>query len=73
MYEYKTIKLGQILKEANHNECPLFLAVENGSGANDKNIHIVINPRIKLQASRWIQHQYLNIYINKEHLNQTSI
>ena len=56
MYEYKIIKLGQILKEANHNEFLLFLAVENGSGANDKDIHVVINLQVKLQASRWIQY-----------------
>ena len=44
--------LGQVLKEANHNQCPLFLAVENGLGVNKKDIHVVINPWVKLQVLR---------------------
>ena len=51
-YQEKTKTLGQVLKEANHNQCPLFLVVENGSGVNKKDVYVVINPRVKLQASR---------------------
>jgi len=51
-YQEKTKMLGQVLKEANHNQCPLFLAVENGSGVNKKDVHVVINPQVKLQALR---------------------
>jgi len=53
-YENNTRILGQILKEVNHNSYPLFLAVENGSGVNEKDAHIVINPRVRLQAARWV-------------------
>ena len=53
-YKNKRNRLGSILKEVNHNGCSLFLAVESGSGVNGNNIHIVINPRVKLQAKKWI-------------------
>ena len=51
-YNNEEKSLGTILKEVNHNSCPFFLAVETRSGVNQNNVHIVINPRVKLQAAR---------------------
>ena len=47
-YENKTKRLGSILKEVNHNGCPLFLAAESESGVNSNNVYLVINSRVKL-------------------------
>ena len=50
-YEEKEERLGKTLRDANYKGCPLFLAIEDGSGKFEKDVHVVINPRVKHQAT----------------------
>ena len=68
-YKNEMKRLGSILKEVNHNSCPLFLAIESRLEVKGNNIHVVINLRVKVQAEKWIQHKYLILFINEEHQN----
>jgi len=65
--------LQSCLLKQEHNETKLFLAIENGSGKEQNNALVVINPAKKYQARKWIVEEYPAIIYKDERNNETSI
>ena len=65
--------LGQLLKEVNYNNCLLFLAAEQGAGRYENDMHIVVNPRVKVKAKQWILDVHPKVKISDNYDNKTLI
>jgi len=71
--EGKSTILEPILLEADYNDQPLFMTVEQGSGKHKNDIHVVLNPKIKNKVREWIVEAYPTIAFRNENDNKTSV
>ena len=68
-----TSVLEDVLLDVEYNGQKLFIAVEQGSGKNSEDVHVVLNPRVKNKAREWIVNQYPLILIGEEVEGKSSI
>ena len=69
----KNHNLEDYILNAKHNDQPLFIAVEPGSGMHENDAHAVLNPRMKYKAREWLVDVYPTISFTFENDNKTSV
>ena len=53
--------LGELLRKQQANEVKLFLAAEQGMGKAENDVLVVINPKVKSKALRWLIEEYPSV------------
>ena len=72
-FENKPWKLKDLLLNQKVNDSKLFTAVEQGAGKAFQNVHIMLNPKVKNIAIKWIVNNYNKIEFKFESEHKTSI
>ena len=72
-FENKPWKLKDLLLNQKVNDRKLFNAVEQGAGKVLQNVHIMLNPKVKNIAIKWIVNNYNKIEFKFESEHKTSI
>ena len=69
--ERKTLE--EIILNIKHGQHNLFMAIEQGVGKQEKDINVVLNPRVKEQARRWLMTEYPLLTFGKGSGGMTSV
>ena len=59
------VSLVKVLMDAKHDACNLFLAVEKGAGKFKDDVTIIINPKNKKEARKWLAEDYMQMIFKK--------
>jgi len=69
----EVIELEQMIMSSEKGSQRLFVAVEQGDGKHEKDVIVVVNPKMKQQAKRWIIDEYMNTKFVIERQRATSV
>ena len=72
-YEGKSSTLNALIKGIQSNNINLFLAAEQGTGKGKENVLIVINPKAKSKAIKWLMEDYPAVIFKEGNEISTSI
>ena len=73
MYDNQQYNLEDLILNQKEHRQKLFLAVEQTLGPNENCVQVIINPKLKNKARKWIVEVYPHVIFNKPNENKTSI
>ena len=68
-----TVTLEKALMDAKVKENKLFLAAEQGSGKYENDVTVILNPKMKVEAWKWLTEEYGQWDVYQENEHKTSV
>ena len=72
-HEGKTKALEDLLIKQEKNGDKLFITMEQGSGVASSNIQVILNPKLKYKARKWLVEVYPEVIFNYQSSNEISV